>query len=629
MSYQALCEIEVEFRPDVPRYRRTLWHDVVVTTKDVPEPVGEPQASSVPADAEAIALLSAVRDRLSGELFPLDIAGAAMSREDARAAVDQLDDYILPRYRSLDAPLLAVVGGSTGAGKSTLVNAIVGHPVTRAGAIRPTTRQPILLHHAQDLPWLETDRILPGLRRITGTPVATVPGLPADRVGADPDPGLTDSIILLQDEAVPRGLAILDAPDIDSVSDENRRLAGQLLAAADLWVFVTTANRYADAVPWKLLSEAAARNITISIVLDRVPEDAEAEVSADLRGMLQREGLGSARLFLVRELPLDGLDMLPAEAVSGIKAWLGEIAASSESRAAVARQTLAGVLAQLANRTDGIASAMEEQVHGARRLEVYVEESFAQARAGIRLAVQDGTLLRGEVLARWQDFVGTGEFFRSLESGIGRLRDRIGAFFTGKPQPVDRVEKAIESGLHAVVVDQAAKACETAEARWRDDPAGAALVETGELGALSEDFSGKVAGQVRAWQLDLMDLIREEGAGKRMAARMVSFGINGVAVALMVVVFASTAGLTGLEVGIAGGSAVVGQKLLEAIFGEDAVRRLAKRAMESLQKRCDSLLESEQARFRTALETVPEQTEPENMKTCSAAIRRLAREQGA
>ena len=59
----------------------------------------------------------------------------------------QLDDYILPRYRSLDAPLLAVVGGSTGAGKSTLVNALVGHPVTRAGAIRPTTRQPILLHH--------------------------------------------------------------------------------------------------------------------------------------------------------------------------------------------------------------------------------------------------------------------------------------------------------------------------------------------------------------------------------------------------------------------------------------------------------------------------------------------------
>jgi len=110
---------------------------------------------------------------------------------------------------------------------------------------------------------------------------------------------------------------------------------------------------------------------------------------------------------------------------------------------------------------------------------------------------------------------------------------------------------------------------------------------------------------------------------------MVSFGINGVAVALMVVVFASTAGLTGLEVGIAGGSAVVGQKLLEAIFGEEAVRRLTKRAMESLEKRCESLLELERARFLSRLEGVPAKPELENMNLYSAAIRRLAREQGA
>ncbi|MBP2385578.1 dynamin family protein [Paeniglutamicibacter kerguelensis] len=600
-----------------------------MTTSNVPEPAGVPDVSAAPADVEAIRLLSAVRDQLSGGLLPLEIAGAAVARENARTAVEQLDDYILPRYRSLDAPLLAVVGGSTGAGKSTLVNAIVGHPVTRAGAIRPTTRQPILLHHAEDMPWLETDRILPGLRRIIGTPVPAARMLPADQVGADPDPALIASIILLQDDAVPRGIAILDAPDVDSISDENRRLAGQLLAAADLWVFVTTANRYADAVPWKLLSEAAARNISISIVLDRVPAGVEAEVSADLQGMLQREGLGSARLFVVREFQLDELDMLPEAAVGDIKSWLGEIAASSESRAAIARQTLAGVMSQLANRTDAIAAAMGEQTASALRLETYVDEAFGQAEDGIQLAVQDGTLLRGEVLARWQDFVGTGEFFRSLESGIGRLRDRVGAFFTGKPQPVDRVEKAIESGLHAVVVDQAAKACETAEDRWRADPAGKALVEAGKFGSPSQDFSDKVAGQVRAWQLDLVDIIRAEGANKHMTARMVSFGINGVAVALMVVVFASTAGLTGLEVGIAGGSALVGQKLLEAIFGEDAVRRLTKRAMESLEQRCESLLELERARFLSWLEDVPEKQELENMNQHSAAIRRLAREQGA
>ncbi|MBV1780751.1 dynamin family protein [Paeniglutamicibacter sp. ABSL32-1] len=578
---------------------------------------------------EAINLLTDVRTDLSGSILPLDIAGVTQARENARTAVEQLDDYILPRYRSLDAPLLAVVGGSTGAGKSTLVNAIVGHPVTRAGAIRPTTRQPILLHHELDRAWLENDRILPGLRRITGTAVSRNQAIPAAQVGATPDAAVTDSIILVQDDAVPRGLAILDAPDVDSISDENRRLAGQLLAAADLWIFVTTANRYADAVPWKLLSEAAGRNITVAVVLDRVPAGVEDEIATDLRGMLQREGLGSAELFVVPEVELDELDMLPAIAAAPLKAWLGELAANAESRAAIARQTLAGVLAQLADRSDVIATAMVEQGASSARLAQYADEAFEQAHAGILASVQDGTLLRGEVLARWQDFVGTGEFFRSLESGIGRLRDRIGAFFTGKPKPVDHVEEAIESGLHAVVVDQAAKASETTEERWRSDPAGKALVGTSNFGSLSPGFSDRVAEQVRAWQGDLMEIIRTEGANKRMTARMVSFGVNGVAVALMVVVFASTAGLTGLEVGIAGGSAVVGQKLLEAIFGEDAVRRLTKQAKDSLAARCTDLLETEKQRFASRLENIPSAQDADRMKQNSAAIRRLAREQGA
>ena len=99
---------------------------------------------------------------------PVQADPGALTSLERERAVAQLDDYVLPRYRSLDAPLLAVVGGSTGAGKSTLVNALVGHPVTRAGAIRPTTRQPILLHHPDDVEWFTTARVLPGLSRTTG-----------------------------------------------------------------------------------------------------------------------------------------------------------------------------------------------------------------------------------------------------------------------------------------------------------------------------------------------------------------------------------------------------------------------------------------------------------------------------
>jgi energy-coupling factor transporter ATP-binding protein EcfA2 len=546
-----------------------------------------------------VELLEVVRQDLSTVSLPLAQPGAEQARQDARNAVAQLDDYILPRYRSLDAPLLAVVGGSTGAGKSTLVNALVGHPVTRSGAIRPTTRQPILLHHPTDAGWFEGHRVLPNLSRIRGT-VSTDP-VPASRAGATPDAAAISSLVLVADPAVPQGIAVLDAPDVDSIADENRKLAGQLLAAADLWVFVTTANRYADAVPWKLLLDAASRDIMVAVVLDRVPPEAEAEVSADLRTLLHKEGLGGAGLFIVRETELDPLGMLPPHSVEPLRFWLQELAADAAGRSEIARRTLHGTVRALAGRVAGVALAAEDQQRAAATLQADALAAYRDAAARILDATKDGALLRGEVLARWQDFVGTGEFFRNLEQNIGRLRDRASAFFRGEPTPAVRVEVAIETGLQAVILDEAANAAEDTDQRWRSDPAGRHLLGTDDLSGVSPGFADRTAAEIRDWQAALMELIRTEGQDKRTQARWLSFGINGLGAALMIVVFSMTAGLTGLEIGVAGGTAVVGQKLLEAVFGEDAVRRLAQKAREDLHARCQKLLQVEQQKFLVRL----------------------------
>src|SRR5215218_5197911 len=178
------------------------------------------------------AALTELRAAVAPVTFPLPLAEAAEQQRAVAEITSQLDDYVLPRLATIDAPLLAVVGGSTGAGKSTLVNSLVGRRVSAPGVIRPTTRAPVLVHHSSDARWFTDDRILPGLARSTGA-----------RNDAR-------SLQLVPDDSIPPGLAILDAPDIDSVVSENRVLAAQLLAAADLWLFVTSAARYADAVPW-------------------------------------------------------------------------------------------------------------------------------------------------------------------------------------------------------------------------------------------------------------------------------------------------------------------------------------------------------------------------------------------
>ena len=524
--------------------------------------------------------------------LPLEVPGVEGQRRTLVEMLGQLEDYVLPRLRQIDAPLLTVVGGSTGAGKSTLVNSVVGRRVTQPGVLRPTTRSPVLVFHPEDSDWFDDARILPDLARTTA---------------ASTDPR---ALQLVAEPALPPGLAVLDAPDIDSVEQRNRLLASQLLAAADLWLFVTTAARYADQVPWDFLHAAADRSTAVAIVLDRIPPGATEEVAGHLRSMLDERGLQQARLFTVEESPVGADGLLAPDAVSDVRQWLEALAADASARGAVVRQTLEGAVRSLVRRSQEVAVGHRAQVELVARLRADVDQAYAAAAREVGEASADGSLLRGEVLARWQEFVGTGELFRSLESRVGWFRDRVTGFVRGRPQQVERVTVAVESGLEALLLEHAESAAEQAARSWASVEAGRRLLEAppGEgggvrdLGRASREFRGQAERAVRDWQQGVLELVRSEGADKRTTARFLAFGLNGLSVALMIVVFVHTAGLTGAEAGIAGGSAVLGQKLLEAVFGDQAVRRLAQRAREDLEARVEALYAAEAARYAEVLE---------------------------
>ena len=578
------------------------------------------------------AQLQAARELLTRIPLSLDVDpeeiglhqdGHGSAREATSAAIDtastraliasmarQLDDYILPRSASMDSPLTIVVGGSTGAGKSTLVNTLLGEPLTQSGAIRPTTRHPVLLYRAEDEAALAPDRFLPTLPR---TRVQKGEGLP----GADPL--VPQALVPVPTAALPRGIALIDAPDIDSVSEENRTLAKELLSAADLWLFVTTANRYADAVPWELLHAAAARSITIAVVLNRVPEGDEEAIEADLRRMLREAGIEAVLIHTVTEQPRDERGLINPISLVPLTLWIRELGADAPARAAIARTTLAGTVETLARNLRILALEQEGQQASHHALTLVATEEYKKALTSIDAALSDGSLLRGEVLSRWHDFVGTGDFFRSLDNTIGRLRDRVGSALRGQPAAAQKVEDALETGIYAVVMDAAARASEGTRARWRSTRAGRSLLQrldadptpTGSASPAGtspeEEFSAAVAAEIRLWQASVLDMIREEGAGKRQRARFLSLSVNAVAVLMMVAAFSLTGGLTGVEVGIAGGSGVVGAKLLESIFGEDAVRRMATRARTDLLERMGALLREHGRPFTELLaETEPE-----------------------
>jgi hypothetical protein len=530
--------------------------------------------SELGSTTELLGVLVRLRQALVDNPLPFESADAAEAREQRDKLIAQLDDYIVPRLVKIDAPLLAVVGGSTGAGKSTLVNSLVGEAVTVPGVLRPTTRSPVLVHNPDDAHWFGTDRLLP------------------DLVRTDHHTDDQGDLQLVASERLPPGVAILDAPDVDSVEEKNRQLAAQLLAAADLWLFVTSAARYADQVPWDFLREAAERSTAVAVVLDRTTPKAVREVASHLARMLTARGLGDSPLFTVPEADVDERGLLPAEAVSAIRSWLERLAIDSAARSTVVRKTLDGAVKSLGYRARTVSDALTGQEKIGAQLRKDAMNAYAEGLRSVEQATADGTLLRGEVLARWQEFVGAGELMRSIEDKVGRIRDRLISAARGKPQPAQQLTVAVESGLQTLLVEHAENAAERAALAWRSLPAGAQLIEQApvDLSRASRDLRKQAEQTVQEWQTAVLDLVRMEGSDRRATARFLAFGVNGLGVALMIVVFAQTGGVTGAEVGVAGGTAVVGQRILEAVFGDQAVRRLVRDATRELHRRVETQL---------------------------------------
>ncbi|MFZ0157688.1 MAG: dynamin family protein [Kineosporiaceae bacterium] len=571
---------------------------------DLAQEAGYEAAISLPADdEEPLDLLEAaelLRIELGALRLPLTAPGVEMGRKERDTLITQLDDYLLPRLRRMDAPVLAVVGGSTGAGKSTLVNSLVRREVTRSGVLRPTTRSPVLVHHPYDSGAFLSQRILPGLARVTSE--APEPAQPIDI-----DAPRATALRLVPHEGMPPGIAIVDAPDIDSLVETNRELAMQLLAAADLWIFVTTAARYADAVPWEMLRQAVERGVSVAVVLDRVPPEAMQEVRTHLATLLRDRGLATSPVFTIPETERSAEGFLPKESVQPLIAWLTRLSRDARSRDVVIRRTLVGALDSLRDRIPLIATSADEQVGADEALRDDLDAVYTAASDQLEERLCDGTMMRGELLARWQEFVGTGELFRSLDVSVSTVGDRLGGALRGHHDPTEPLDEAVRTGVHALVRAAAQRAADDSVHRWRARPEGSALLDAAGGGSIVEqrvapDFDARLARTVRDWQAGVLDLVRDEGASRRAGAKATSLGVNATGLILMLTVFTHAPGSTEAEDGVAAGTAAVAHRVLEAVFGDQSVRALTTRARADLIARSHAILDGERARIEGLLD---------------------------
>jgi energy-coupling factor transporter ATP-binding protein EcfA2 len=460
-----------------------------------------------------------------------DIPGADEVTAERGKLLSQIDDYLLPRVRESAAPLLVALVGSTGAGKSTLVNSIVGTQVSQTGVRRPTTNSPVLACHPDDIHWFAENMFLPTMPRVRQEGLAR--------------PGRDGLLVLAASEGMTKGIALLDTPDIDSVVRAHYDFAYQFLDASDLWLFMTSASRYADAPVWELLQHARERGAALGVVLSRVPPGHRTELVAHFSAMLDANGIQAENRFVIPETGLvDGY--LPDDIFQPVRDWLEDTAKRADRRVAVLSQTMSGMLDTFKTRVPRLAAHVDAQVVLRTRLRRELETAYSTALAEFDEGTRGGRLLAGEVLARWQDYAASGDLGSALRGKRGISPGRRGGRRARADAGAARyaaLDSALRAALQSLVVSVADRAAEQVARVWRDNPGGAALIAAAEASrvrgerakrefesAFGTETAGPPTGRQGAFDRSTPDLpLRVSRAVSTWQDRLVQLSSGGMA----------------------------------------------------------------------------------------------------
>ena len=214
--------------------------------------------------------VQAALDRLQARVEePRSLAISADDRIVLLAAIERVRAQLLGPSEPV---LTLALAGGTGAGKSTLINALAGKIIAEASEIRPTTRQIQVYHHRDDSLGTLTDELA------------------------------SEAAFVAHDRPELRLKLLVDAPDLDSFVTKHRATTRALLKRAGLVLYVFSPERYLEERSWSVVREEVEFSACAAVLnkVDRVGSLEELEqISEDLRERFAGLGLGDIRIFRV------------------------------------------------------------------------------------------------------------------------------------------------------------------------------------------------------------------------------------------------------------------------------------------------------------------------------------------
>ena len=221
-------------------------------------------------------------------------AGGDLLEPAPAAAAGEVVTKVGERTALVGGRTVIALAGATGSGKSSLFNALVGDDVAQVGMRRPTTSTPTAAVWGEEPAGELLDWLSVGRRH----------QVPAEQTG-DLD-----------------GLVLVDLPDFDSRESAHREEARRVLELVDVFVWVTDPQKYADAVLHDeyvaVLRAYSAVTVVVLNQADRLPADGVEPVVADLRRLLERDGLTDAEVLTTAVPTGDGLGALRERLASAV-----------------------------------------------------------------------------------------------------------------------------------------------------------------------------------------------------------------------------------------------------------------------------------------------------------------------